>query len=245
MNYNVYFSYIRRFAAYKALKDFKLLISNYQPNLLCRHILVLSFMHQESTQLALLIKCHDKEKCRERKARSNGRWYTEDKVGCQLMWNFRNNRLMGWAMTPKVPASLNDIIVYTLLQSSADISKQTLYILTFLWRILTSEFDIVGPVQIFWLMGAARGKLDAVNYVTASAACLVRQSGSSHHSRKGYRDETLHTTYRKRCATNTQANKKFIIHFNSNILSNYGSYFYLQFLKIIFTQLSFKFGVLH
>jgi len=41
---------------------------------------------------------------------------------------------------------------------------------------------------------AAGGKLDAVNYATARAACLVRQSVSSHHSGKGYRDEALHTT---------------------------------------------------
>ena len=37
----------------------------------------------------------------------------------------------------------------------------------------------------------AGGKLDAVNYANARAACLVRQFASSHHSGKGYRDETL------------------------------------------------------
>ena len=41
---------------------------------------------------------------------------------------------------------------------------------------------------------AAGGKLDAVNYTTARAACLVRQSVAVHHSGKGYRDEALHTT---------------------------------------------------
>jgi len=41
---------------------------------------------------------------------------------------------------------------------------------------------------------AAGGKLDAVSYVTARAACLVRQSVSSHHSGKGYRDEAVCTT---------------------------------------------------
>ena len=58
------------------------------------------------------------------------------------MWNSRNNKLMGLAMTPKFLASLYDI--YTLLHSS-DTSKQTSYILQSLWRDLTSEFDIVGP----------------------------------------------------------------------------------------------------
>lgn len=37
----------------------------------------------------------------------------------------------------------------------------------------------------------SRGKLDSVNYTTARAAHLVKQSVSAHHSGKGYRDETL------------------------------------------------------
>ncbi|XP_065889322.1 uncharacterized protein [Dysidea avara] len=41
---------------------------------------------------------------------------------------------------------------------------------------------------------AAGEKLDAVNYTTARAACLVRQSVAVHHSGKGYCDEALHTT---------------------------------------------------
>jgi len=40
----------------------------------------------------------------------------------------------------------------------------------------------------------AGGKLDSVNYTTARAACLIRQSVSTHHSGKGYRDENLNTT---------------------------------------------------
>ena len=45
-------------------------------------------------------------------------------------------------MTPKDLASLTD--VYSLLQDS-DAKKQTSYVLQFLWRDLTSEYDIVGP----------------------------------------------------------------------------------------------------
>ena len=67
--------------------------------------------------------------------------FDEVKVTCQLMWNSRSHQLMGLAMTTKNLAALNDI--YSLLQSST--SKQTSYILQFLWRDLTSEFDIVGP----------------------------------------------------------------------------------------------------
>ena len=37
------------------------------------------------------------------------------------------------------------------------------------------------------------GKLDSVNYVTSRAAHLVKQSVSTHHSGKQYRDELLDT----------------------------------------------------
>lgn len=40
---------------------------------------------------------------------------------------------------------------------------------------------------------AAGGKLDASNYSTARAACLIRSAVSVHHSGKGYRDATLNT----------------------------------------------------
>jgi len=68
--------------------------------------------------------------------------FDEVKVACQLVWNSHSHQLMGLAMTSKNLVSLND--VYSLLQKS-DASKQTSYILQFLWRDLTSVFDIVGP----------------------------------------------------------------------------------------------------
>ena len=80
--------------------------------------------------------------------------FDEVKVACQLMWNSRSHQLMGLAMTSKNLASLND--VYSLLQKS-DTSKQTSYILQFLWRDLTSEFDIVGPY--FTCSSSMEGKL--------------------------------------------------------------------------------------
>ena len=40
---------------------------------------------------------------------------------------------------------------------------------------------------------AAGGKLDASNYATARAACLIRSAVSVHHSGKGYRDATIAT----------------------------------------------------
>ena len=42
---------------------------------------------------------------------------------------------------------------------------------------------------------AAGGKLDASNYVTARAACMVRDIVTPHHSGKGYRDATLNNNY--------------------------------------------------
>lgn len=68
--------------------------------------------------------------------------FDEVKVACQLMWNSRSHKLMGLAMTSKDLASLND--VYSLLQNS-EANKQTSCVLQFLWRDLTSEYDIVGP----------------------------------------------------------------------------------------------------
>jgi len=66
--------------------------------------------------------------------------FEEVKVACQLMWNSRNHQLMGLAMNPKDMASLNDI--YKILKDPE--TNQTSYILQFLWRDLTSCYDIVG-----------------------------------------------------------------------------------------------------
>ena len=53
------------------------------------------------------------------------------------------------------------------------------------------------------------GKLDSVNFVTSRAAHLVKQSVSSHHSGKQYRDQLLDTVevplHTKQC--NRQAKK--------------------------------------
>ena len=58
------------------------------------------------------------------------------------MWNSHSYQLMGLAMTHKEMPSLNDI--YRLLKEPESV-QPTSYILQFLWRDLTSEFDIVGP----------------------------------------------------------------------------------------------------
>ena len=68
--------------------------------------------------------------------------FDEVKVACQLVWNSRSQTLSGLAMTSKDLSSLNDI--YRILDQ-LDSPKQTSYILQFLWRDLTSNYDIVGP----------------------------------------------------------------------------------------------------
>ena len=68
--------------------------------------------------------------------------FDEVKVACQLMWNSRSQTLTGLAMTSKDLSSLTDI--YQLLQTPQT-AAQASYILQFLWRNLTSSYDIVGP----------------------------------------------------------------------------------------------------
>ena len=68
--------------------------------------------------------------------------FDEVKVVSSLIWNSRSHQIVGLAMTEEVQASLHDVF------QSFDKNhrtKQTSYILQFLWRDLTSLFDIVGP----------------------------------------------------------------------------------------------------
>ena len=60
----------------------------------------------------------------------------------RLMWNSRNQRVVGFSMSHDDMANLLD--VYQALDQDAA-SKSTTYILQFLWRDLTSSFDVVGP----------------------------------------------------------------------------------------------------
>ena len=68
--------------------------------------------------------------------------FDEVKVVSSLMWNSRNHKIIGLAMTEQNLASLHD--VFQLFDEDHRV-KQTSYILQFLWRDVTSCFDIVGP----------------------------------------------------------------------------------------------------
>ena len=67
--------------------------------------------------------------------------YDEVKVINRLMWNSRNQKLIGLSMNHSNLSSLADIFRFL----ENDDVEQTSYILQFLWRNLTSEFDIIGP----------------------------------------------------------------------------------------------------
>ena len=140
--------YLRSPAAYEALKSFKIL------QLPCQSTLKAytgAFMHDPGARSDCILdqvthyvafKEHCVKSGKQEPKADGVLIFDEVKVACQLLWNSRNNTLMGLAMTSKDQASLND--VYKLLKD-ADDSKQTSYILQFLWRDLTSEYDIVGP----------------------------------------------------------------------------------------------------
>lgn len=68
--------------------------------------------------------------------------FDEVKVISCLMWNSRTHKVIGLSMSHEELSSLADI--YQVLSDDATI-EQTSYILHFLWRDLTSSFDIVGP----------------------------------------------------------------------------------------------------
>ena len=64
------------------------------------------------------------------------------RVVSRLMWNSRSQRVIGLAMSHEDMACLHD--VYQTLDEDAT-RKSTTYIMQFLWRDLTSPFDVVGP----------------------------------------------------------------------------------------------------
>ena len=71
--------------------------------------------------------------------------FDEVKVVSRLMWNSRNQQMIGLAMQPEDMASLLDVYAtYNELGGDAK-TEQTNYIMQFLWRDLTSGYDIVGP----------------------------------------------------------------------------------------------------
>lgn len=135
-------------AAYEALKSFDVL---QLPSRSLLQSYTGAFLHNPGTnskciadQVAqyVLFKA-ECEKLGKHSPKSDGVLvFDEVKVACQLMWNSRSQTLTGLAMTSEDLSSLTD--VYQLLQTPQT-PAQTAYILQFLWRDMTSSYDIVGP----------------------------------------------------------------------------------------------------
>jgi hypothetical protein len=87
---------------------------------------------------------HCKERLQEGKMKSLGVGaliFDEVKVINRILWNSRSQTVIGLSMTHKEQSSLADI--YQMLDDTE--VKQTSYILQFLWRDLTGDYDIIGP----------------------------------------------------------------------------------------------------
>jgi hypothetical protein len=67
--------------------------------------------------------------------------FDEVKVMAGVLWNSRNNAIIGYAMTPEELHSLHDI--YFSFEKEGD--RKSNYMLQFLWRDLCSNFDVMGP----------------------------------------------------------------------------------------------------
>ena len=65
---------------------------------------------------------------------------------CRLMWNSRSQKIIGLAMNVDDMSALHD--AYQLVNEESA-REHTSYILQFLWRDLTSSFDVVGPFYLY------------------------------------------------------------------------------------------------
>ena len=68
--------------------------------------------------------------------------FDEVRVQGNVVWNSKNNQIIGLAMNQNDLASLHDIYAHL---APEQMQLETQYILQFIWRDLTSKFDIVGP----------------------------------------------------------------------------------------------------
>ena len=68
--------------------------------------------------------------------------FDEVKVVSRLLWNSRSQEIIGLAMNHEDMSSLHDVYASI---GSEETPKQASYMLQFLWRDLTSEYDVMGP----------------------------------------------------------------------------------------------------
>ena len=74
--------------------------------------------------------------------------FDEVKVVSRLQWNSSSQEVIGLAMVPEDMSSLQDI--YASLTSEQE-PQQATYMLQFLWRNLTSKFNVMGPYYSYWV----------------------------------------------------------------------------------------------
>lgn len=68
--------------------------------------------------------------------------FDETKVQSKVVWNSMNSTIKGYAMSPDELPCLHDVFM----RIGEDFEQQKAsYILQFLWRDLTSKFDVIGP----------------------------------------------------------------------------------------------------
>ena len=68
--------------------------------------------------------------------------FDEVKVQGKVIWNSKNNQIIGLATTSEDLSSLQDIFREV---DNEEKVKKTNYVLQFVWRDATSKFDVVGP----------------------------------------------------------------------------------------------------
>lgn len=139
--------YVRSPAAYEALKSFKILQS---PSRSTLQAYTSAFLHEpgansgciEDQVAQFILHCHQRVQEGKKESLKEGALiFDEVKVINRLMWNSRNQQLIGLSMNHSDLSSLADIFRFL----GKDGVQQTSYILQFLWRDLSSDFDIVGP----------------------------------------------------------------------------------------------------
>ena len=137
--------FVRSPAAYVALRDFKIMQF---PSRATLQAYTGAFLHEvgacSESIASQVTKYHAfKESCRPENQeipKADGALiFDEVKVISSLMWNSRSHRIIGLAMS----AEDQSMFFSCLIKNHR--TKQTNFILQFLWRDLTSSFDIVGP----------------------------------------------------------------------------------------------------
>jgi len=137
--------YSRSPAAYEALKSFGILKL---PSRSTMQAYTSCFLHEGGSTCSEQACMY--EKFKQQCSRSGKQMpmgdgvliFDEVKVISCLLWNSRSQKIIGLAMTAEDQLSLHDI--YHQFSRDGKV-KQTSYILQFIWRDLTSEFDVIGP----------------------------------------------------------------------------------------------------